>query len=141
MVPALADAGTDEWIKAQRARREELRLPPLEERIEDDLALERHAELVPELQTLIASHPLRERPREQRMDALYRPGRQVDAPDVLRATRRQLVDEPGSELRRLERMILTYDPTLRDAARSLRHEADRVGQRDRRAPAGDRRHP
>ena len=64
------------------ARLEEARLAALEERIEADLALGRHAALVPELEELVRREPFRERPRAQLMLALYRSGRQADALDV-----------------------------------------------------------
>lgn len=94
----------------------ELRLTVLEERIEADLALGRHAELVPELTTLVAEHPLRERLRAQLMLALYRAGRQAEALAVYRETRRVLVEalgiDPSAELQRLEQAILTADSSL-----------------------------
>src|SRR5437870_3248844 len=78
-------------------RLEELRLAALEDRVDADLALGRHAELVPELEALVAGQPLRERPRGQLMLALYRAGRQAAALEAYRAGRRILVDQLGLE--------------------------------------------
>ena len=61
-----------------------MRLAALEQRIDADLALGRHAELVGELEELVAEHPFGERVRAQLMLALYRSGRQADALDVYR---------------------------------------------------------
>jgi DNA-binding SARP family transcriptional activator/ABC-type branched-subunit amino acid transport system substrate-binding protein len=98
------------------ARLEELRLVALERRLDAELALGRHDEAVPELEHLVAEHPLRERLRALLMLALYRSGRQADALAVHREGRRLLVDElglePGSELQSLERRILDHDPKL-----------------------------
>jgi YVTN family beta-propeller protein len=105
-----------EIATSERARLEEQRLAALEQRIDAELALGRHAELVPELEGLVREHPLRERPRGQLMLALYRCGRQAEALEVYRSGRRLLDDElglePGEELRRLERAILEQDPSL-----------------------------
>ena len=94
----------------------EQRLAALERRVEADLALGRHAELVGELQELVAAHPFRERPRAHLMRALYAAGRQADALSLYRETRSLLADElglePGEELRRLERLMLAQDPEL-----------------------------
>ena len=88
----------------------------LEDRVDADLALGRHADVVAELESLAAEHPLRERIRSQLMLALYRSGRQAEALEVYRDTRRVLVDElgiePGKELRELEDAILRQDPVL-----------------------------
>src|SRR5205809_4312443 len=77
--PALADLAYEPFAQADIARLEDLRLSALEERIEAELELSRHAELTGELEALVAEHPLRERLRGQLMLALYRSGRQAEA--------------------------------------------------------------
>ena len=106
----------EEWPQLEIARLEELRLAATEQRIEVELELGHHAELVPELETLVADHPLREQLRGQLMVALYHSGRHADALDVYRRGRQVLQDELGLEpspfLAELERQILGHDPTL-----------------------------
>jgi len=118
--PAFADFAYEEFAQAEAARLEELRLAALEQRVDADLALGRHGELVGELEQLVAQHPLRERLRGQLMLALYRSGRQAEALDLYQATRRALVDElgiePSSALQELERAMLRQDHTLELAA-------------------------
>jgi ABC-type transport system substrate-binding protein/DNA-binding SARP family transcriptional activator/streptogramin lyase len=112
----LADLEFEPFAQFEVQRLEELRLIVAEQRIEAELALGRHAELCPELEVLVAEHPLRERLRGQLMLALYRSGRQADALEVYRVGRALLVDElglePGPQLRRLERSILEHDSEL-----------------------------
>jgi class 3 adenylate cyclase len=114
--PALADFLYEPFAQTEIARLEELRTVAVEERIEADLALGRHAELVSELEALVQAQPLRERPRAQLMLALYRSGRQADALAAYRAARETLVEElgidPGPELRELEASILRQDESL-----------------------------
>ncbi len=114
--PALADFAYEPFAQTEIARLEELRLAALEGRIEADLALGRHAELVPELEALVESQPLRERLRGQLMLALYRCGRQADALAVYRSGRERLVGElgiePGPDLRTLEAAVLRHDKAL-----------------------------
>src|ERR671928_254484 len=114
--PPLADLAWEEFAQAEVLRLEELHLATLEDRIDADLALGRHAALVAELERLVAEHPFRERLRAQLMLALYRAGRQADALAVYQRTRRTLVDElgiePGETLQKLERAILAHDPSL-----------------------------
>jgi DNA-binding SARP family transcriptional activator len=89
--PALAEFAFEAFAQAEIGRLEEERLAALEARVEADLALGRHAELVGELEQLIAAHPLRERLHGQRMLALYRSGRQADALAAYRRARVMLV--------------------------------------------------
>jgi DNA-binding SARP family transcriptional activator len=65
--PALSDLGETPFVEAERARLEELHLGALEDRVGADLALGRHAELVPDLEALVAAHPYRERLRREHM--------------------------------------------------------------------------
>lgn len=114
--PALADFLYEPFAQTQIARLEELRTVVVEERIEADLALGRHVELVSELEALVQSERMRERPRAQLMLALYRSGRQADALAAYRDARETLVEElgidPGPELRELEAAILRQDESL-----------------------------
>jgi DNA-binding SARP family transcriptional activator len=114
--PPLADFVDDAWALPAIRRLEELRLLAIEKRVEADLSLGRHTELVGELETLVAAHPLREHPRALLMVSLYRSGRQAEALDVYRAARQALVDglgiEPSSRLQDLERAILRQDSSL-----------------------------
>ena len=95
----LADAP---HARAAAARLSELRLAALEDRVQADLELGRHRELVAELRQLVADHPLRERLRAQLMRALYGSGRQAEALAAYAEARRILDDElgiaPGPEL-------------------------------------------
>ena len=114
--PALADFAYESFALAAIARLEEIRLAAIELRIDADLALGRHDELVGELEALVSEHPLRERLRRYLMTALYRSGRQAEALDAYQDARRALVDglgiEPGAELQKLEQAILRHDPSL-----------------------------
>src|SRR6266545_4146664 len=114
--PPLAELAYDSFAQVDIARLEELRLSALEERIEADLALGRHHDLIPEVEALVAENPLRERLRGQLMLALYRSGRQAEALQAYQRARHTLVDElgiePGQALQRLEQAILQQDGSL-----------------------------
>ena len=128
--PPLADLAYESFAAAACERLEELRLAALEERIDADLSLGRHATLVAELEALVTEHPLRERLRGQQMLALYRSGRQAEALEAYRATRHSLVEsfgvEPSAPLQALERAILTQDPSLEPAATTAPAQAGAV---------------
>ena len=95
-------------------RLEQVRLQALEWRIDADLQLGRHAQVVPELQALAAAHPLRESVHVQLLIALSGCGRRAEALDAYQQARRVLVDElgiePGPELQQLHQRILAGDP-------------------------------
>lgn len=101
---------------------EEKRLNCLETRIECDLVLGRHHELVEELNGLVVQHPLREPFYRQLMTALYCAGRQGDALSVYRSARQVIRDElgvePGRPLRVAQEAILTEDAERLAAAGS-----------------------
>ena len=140
--PALAEF-SEPFARHEGARLEELRLAALELRIEAELALGHQREVVGELETLIAQHPLRERLRSQHMLALYRSGRHAEALASYQAFRRTLAEElgiePSASLRELERLMLQQDPSLEVAARSetaAAASASAVGTASA-APVGD----
>ena len=114
--PPLSQFAYEPFTQREIARLDELRLAAIEARIEAELRLGRHRALIPELEALVQQHPLREGLCAKLMLALYRSGRQADALDAYRATRRRLNDElgiePGRELRDLERRILNQDASL-----------------------------
>ena len=104
------------FADAERAHLNELALVATEYRVEADLGLGRHNELVGELEALCRDQPLRERLWELLMLALYRAGRQAEALRAFTEIRDRLVDElgidPGPSLRDLEARILDHDPSL-----------------------------
>ncbi len=114
--PALAEFSSEPFAQAEGARLEALRVHALEGRLEADLELGRHGDLVGELELLIARYPLREGLRRQHMLALYRSGRQAEALAAYQEARRVLAEElgiaPSAALRELERRILRQDASL-----------------------------
>jgi DNA-binding SARP family transcriptional activator len=114
--PALADFTFEAFAEPHIAHLEELRLATLEERIEADLDLGADADLVGELEVLVAEYPMRERLRGQYMLALYRSGRQAEALATYQDGRRLLVDQlgidPSRELQQLHGAILRQDSAL-----------------------------
>jgi DNA-binding SARP family transcriptional activator len=118
--PALADFEEQPFARVEVMRLQEERVAAHEALADRELELGHHAQLVGELETLAAMHPLRERLREQLMLALYRSGRQVEALEVYADARRELVEalgiEPAEGLRRLHRAVLEQDPALRAPA-------------------------
>jgi DNA-binding SARP family transcriptional activator len=131
--PALADIGDVPFAANERVRLEEERLAALEARIEADLAVGAHRNLVGELETLTADHPFRERLWAFRMLALYREGRQADALAVHEQLRTLLRDElgldPSPDVRRVAEAILRQEPFL---------DLPATAQRPAPAPQGPR---
>ncbi|MGB3442450.1 MAG: BTAD domain-containing putative transcriptional regulator [Actinophytocola sp.] len=134
---ALADLHSD-LIRRGADQLEHARLTAVMERLQLDLTLGRHEEVVGELTTLVEEHPLRERLYEFLMLALYRSGRQAEALEVCRRARTVLVEElgiePGKGLQELETSILNRMPEL-----DLPDTGPRALPRDAGAPAREER--
>jgi DNA-binding SARP family transcriptional activator len=132
----LSDFTYERFAQDEIARLEELHIAAVEDRIEAELALGRHSEVIPEVEALVGRQPLRERLRGQLMLALYRSGRQAEALAAYRDARRTLLGELGIEpsraLQRLEQGILAQDPAL-DLAGGRRPQIQNAAQPGRRA--------
>jgi predicted ATPase/DNA-binding SARP family transcriptional activator len=113
--PAFADARGGGVVEDEARRLDDLRLVALEERIDAELSLGRHASLVAELERLVAEEPLRERLWRQLVLALYHSQRQVEALAAYHRGRTLLSErfglDPSEELRALERAVLHQDLT------------------------------
>ncbi|MFL5937240.1 MAG: BTAD domain-containing putative transcriptional regulator [Gaiellaceae bacterium] len=137
--PPLADVTYERFAEGEIQRLEELRLEAVQQLFEAQLASGAGAELVAELESLVAAHPLRERLRGQLMLALYRAGRQAQAMDVYHDGRRRLVDElgiePSRELQMLYASILRQEATL-DTATPEPQLEDHYGEIVKAAVAG-----
>ncbi|MFG2877468.1 BTAD domain-containing putative transcriptional regulator [Streptomyces sp. NPDC048337] len=122
--PALVDVRVGPILDIEVMRLEESRLVTVERRIDADLRLGRHAELIAELTELTARHPQHEGLHSQVMVALYRSGRQATALDVYRRLRARLIEdlgvEPSPQLQRLHQAMLAVDPQL-DVLAGPRH--------------------
>ncbi|MGW2047359.1 AfsR/SARP family transcriptional regulator [Streptomyces sp. NPDC001858] len=114
--PTLVDVRLGPVLRIEVMRLEESRLGTVERRMDADLRLGRHTELIPELMELTARHPQHEGLHSQAMVALYRSGRQASALDVYRRLRIRLIDElgvePSPQVQRLHQAMLVVDPQL-----------------------------
>ncbi|OSZ58959.1 hypothetical protein OQI_18860 [Streptomyces pharetrae CZA14] len=114
--PALVDVRVGPILEIDVMRLQESRLVTVERRIDVDLRLGRHTELLAELTELIARNPQHESLHSQAMVALYRSGRQATALDVYRRLRVRLIEdlgvEPSPQLQRLHQAMLAVDPAL-----------------------------
>ncbi len=125
-----------DWVTRMRHSLEEERRAAILERVECELELGRQADLVGELQGLMAQYPLDETFIAHQMTALYWSGRPGDALSLYRETRNRLVDEQGAEpgpvLTELHQRILRRDPQLDVRLASRRH--DQASQLDTLPP-------
>jgi DNA-binding SARP family transcriptional activator len=116
--PALADLPIGPQLAIEALRLDENRLGDLHLRIEADLKLGRHHQLLGELATLCVRHPMLENFCVQHMIALYRSGRQSQALAAYRRLRTEMVDrlgvEPSPRVRQLHHAILTGQPSVED---------------------------
>ncbi|MET9697370.1 AfsR/SARP family transcriptional regulator [Streptomyces sp. NPDC006529] len=112
--PAFADVQGGVQLDMETRRLEETRLCALDQRIEADLRLGRHRELLAELTVLASRYRTHENLHGQFMLALHRSGRRGEALDVYQRLRGMLVRElglePSAALRRLQRSILMAGP-------------------------------
>ncbi len=128
------DLAGEASLRSEAARLDDLRLAALEERTEAQLTLGEFGDVIGELETLTARHPLRERFWEQLMLALYRAGRQGEALAAYQRARQMLADElgidPSPDLRRVHERILAQSPDLDLGGEPLRgyRLLERIGE-------------
>ena len=120
-------AGIDSGaIQAHKVRIGERRVEAIEDCIDSELQLGRHHEVVGEISTLVAEHPLRERLVKQLMTALHQCGRRAEALAVYRNVRQRFVEElglePGHLVSRAHQEILSGSPGGEEAT-AARHGA------------------
>jgi DNA-binding SARP family transcriptional activator len=136
--PALVEFPSEPFAQHEIGRLEEERLSAVEDRIDAELALGLHTDLVAELEGLVEHHPLRERLWAQLMLALYRSRRQADAVSTYRRAHRAFADElgiePGSHLRELQRAMLAQSPALDQPDYELATTLERAAPMLARAP-------
>jgi DNA-binding SARP family transcriptional activator/Flp pilus assembly protein TadD len=112
----LGDVESEALARQEVPRLAGLRLQALETRLDAELHLGGHADVIPELQHLAGAYPLHENLHALLMLALYRCGRQAEAQAVYQHVRHVLTEdlglEPGQEIRELHQRILTADPAL-----------------------------
>jgi DNA-binding SARP family transcriptional activator len=122
----LVDVKLGPVLEIEVMRLQESRLVTVERRIDADLRLGRHAELIAELTELTARHPHHEGLHSQAMLAMYRSGRQATALEVYRRLRMRLIDdlgvEPSPQLQRMHQAVLAVDPQL-DVLAGPRHSS------------------
>jgi DNA-binding SARP family transcriptional activator len=137
--PALADVAGAPFADAPIARLEGLRRAALQERIDADLRLGRHAEVIPELEALTAADPLSEQLAVVLIKALYGAGRQADALEVYTATRQALDDQlgidPSEELEQVRLAVLRHEldlpsPAVETATNLKAHLTSFIGRDD-----------
>lgn len=114
--PAYADVRYEEFARAEIERLERLRALAINDRIESDLCLGRHTEILGELRGLLATEPTNEALARQAMLAAYRSGGADEALGILDGVRRALREEvgegPSLQLEELGRRIANGDPGL-----------------------------
>jgi SARP family transcriptional regulator, regulator of embCAB operon len=144
--PALVDIRKGRVLELEAMALEEARISVLSRRIEADLALGRHADILGELTTLTATHPLNENFAAQLITALYRTGHVARSLQEYHRLRIALVDELGIEpsprLQQLQQAVLSGDPSLaaaepafRQRPALVRHSCTLLPHRRRRSSA------
>ncbi len=149
--PAFAEFVDASFASAEAAPARGVAADGLRAAIRVQLALGRHTELIADLQSFIAAHPLREVPHAQLMLALYRSGRHAEALEVYQNYQGLLGAElglaPSAGLRTLQAQILRQAADLdwtphspwRRPAESIRRLSWIDGRRNLQAGQGARR--
>jgi DNA-binding SARP family transcriptional activator len=144
--PALVDVRMGRVLELEAMALEQSRLAVLGRRIDSDLTLGRHADLIGELSALVARHPMNENFFALLILALYRAGHIDRALQEFRRLRKSLIDElgvePSAKLQRLHQAVLSRDPALDTTGppvRPLARAARRGCGRPRRRPLDRRR--
>ena len=121
--PALADVPTGRVLELEATSLEETRLGAIERRIEADLALNRHADLIGELVVLTVKYPMNENFCALLMTSLYRSGHVARALEAFQRLRSALQEELGLEpcprLQRFHQAVLRGDPALKPSELGL----------------------
>jgi DNA-binding SARP family transcriptional activator len=137
---AYAEFADDDFARIEALRMEELRRLAVDERVEANLGLGRHRELIGELEGIVAADPLRERARAQLMLALYRCGREAEALRTYQQYRRYVGDELGIEpsfaLRELEEAIILQKSELDWAPSPVSRGGSEPAPAGKAGPAG-----
>jgi DNA-binding SARP family transcriptional activator len=119
---ALGNIRCGELLSGHVTRLEEGRLRALDMRIEADLQLGRHQEVIGELKAIVTGQPFHEGFHAKLMLALHRAGRRNEALDTYHVLRRRLVKElgiePGQTVQRLRRAMVSTDAVLEPAVRA-----------------------
>ncbi|GHG42605.1 hypothetical protein Shyd_35620 [Streptomyces hydrogenans] len=117
-------------LQAEEVRLEELRKTVLEQRIDIDLRLGRHREVIGELIAIVAQQPIHEGFHAKLMLALYQAGRRSEALLAYQGARtalaRELGLEPSAELRRLQQKMIAGEPVIENPARTSAFPASRT---------------
>ncbi|HET9138392.1 AfsR/SARP family transcriptional regulator [Actinophytocola sp.] len=129
--PAIPDIQWGMQLRAHAARLEERRFYAQMMRIEADLCLGLHRELISELASVVVEHPLHEPAHVMFMIALYRSGRTSAALDVFRRFHRRVSQELGMEpsmrIQSLHLAVLRNDALLDDRGLTSEMLLDRLG--------------
>ncbi|WBB80359.1 BTAD domain-containing putative transcriptional regulator [Micromonospora sp. WMMD882] len=122
------------------ARLRELRLQVFGWRVDMQLSLRRHAELLPELRQIVREQPLNEAFVGRLMLALARAGQRPEALDLYQRTRAALIGEigmePGVELRAIQGRILRAEDEPPPAA-TVRVEPEEPAAPEPATPAAE----
>jgi DNA-binding SARP family transcriptional activator len=128
--PVIPDLQWGTQLRAHVARLEERRFYAHTMRIEADLCLGRHREMISELASVVVEHPLHESAHVMLMTALHRAGRTAAALEVFMRFRRRMLQElgiePSARIQSLHMALLKNDGILDDRGLTSEMLLDRL---------------